>query len=50
MSVDSYQRDIQRHQQEIAQLQSQKSREAAMAASETKRASGYDRRSSFNHE
>lgn len=36
--MDSYRRDVQRHQQEIARLQQEKSREAAKVADETKRA------------
>jgi hypothetical protein len=39
MSVDSCQRDVQRHQQEIAKLHLQKSREATRAVAEIKRAS-----------
>lgn len=38
MSVDSYRRDVQRHQQEIARLQQEKATEAGRAADETKRA------------
>lgn len=38
MSVDSCQRDVQRHQNEIARLQQEKSREASKAAQEAKRA------------
>lgn len=38
MSVESYQRDVQRHQQEIARLQKQKSDEASRAVDDMKRA------------
>lgn len=38
MSIESYQRDAERRQQEIARLQREKSGEAARAADETKRA------------
>ena len=38
MSVESYQRDVQRHHQEIATLQTQKSREALNAADDTRQA------------
>jgi len=37
MSIESYQREVQRHQEEIARLQQEKSREAAKAAEETRR-------------
>jgi hypothetical protein len=39
MNPDSYRRDVQRYQKEIAQLQQDKAREAAKAAIETKKAS-----------
>jgi hypothetical protein len=35
MNPDSYRRDVQRYQKEIAQLQQEKAREVAKAASET---------------
>jgi len=38
MSVETYRRDVLRHQQDLARLQQEKSREAAKAANETKRA------------
>ncbi|MCI0724056.1 MAG: CHAT domain-containing protein [Acidobacteria bacterium] len=38
MSIDSYRRDVQRHQEEISRLQTEKSREVAKAAEEHKRA------------
>lgn len=38
MSVESYQRDVQRYRQELARLQERKGREATSAANETKRA------------
>ena len=38
MSIESYQREVQRHKQEIARLQQEKSREVGKAADETKRA------------
>ena len=37
MSIESYQRDIQRHSQEIARLQQEKSREVSKAADETRK-------------
>jgi hypothetical protein len=40
MTLDSYRRDVQRHQAEIARLQREKSQEAAKAADETRRSNG----------